>query len=264
MDIGSGKDLHEYGPVPYHLIDILDAGEEFSVFAFQQHFLEAWTDISFRGKIPILCGGSGMYLDAALRGYRMVAVPPNPELRAKLGEMEDGQLADILRDIRPSQHNNTDLTDRQRTIRAIEIARAESESRNDQQPYPQIRHLVIGIHWERGELRRRITERLKQRLENGLIEEVLRLHNSGIPWQRLDYYGLEYRFAGSFLRGEMTRNDMFQRLNSAIHNLAKRQGNWFRRMECHGIAIHWLDGDSNPLAKAQAVIARSMENSFGP
>jgi len=259
MDIGSGKDLHEYGPVPYHLIDILDAGEEFSVFAFQQYFLDAWADITSRKKMPILCGGSGMYLDAALRGYRMVAVPPNPELRAKLETMEDEQLADILCSLRPMQHNSTDLVDRQRTIRAIEIARGESESLNDQPPYPQIRHRVIGISWERSELRQRITERLKQRLENGLIEEVLRLHNGGIPWQRLDYYGLEYRFAGAFLRGEMTRNDMFQRLNSAIHDLAKRQGNWFRRMESHGIVIHWVNGSSDPLTEARAVINLSTE-----
>ncbi|HIJ96654.1 MAG TPA: tRNA (adenosine(37)-N6)-dimethylallyltransferase MiaA [Desulfuromonadales bacterium] len=251
MDIGSGKDLHEYGEVPYHLIDILDAGEEFSVFAFQQHFLDALTDISSRGKMPILCGGSGMYLDAALRGYRMVAAPANSELRAELASLNDGQLADTLHNLRPLQHNNTDLTDRQRTIRAIEIAHAESHSRSTEQSFPTIRHLVIGIRWERSELRRRITARLKQRLENGLVEEVFRLHDGGIPWQRLDYYGLEYRFVGAFLRGEMTYNNLFQRLNSAIHDLAKRQGNWFRRMERHGITIHWLDGDSDPLADAR-------------
>jgi tRNA dimethylallyltransferase len=255
MDIGSGKDLHEYGVVPYHLIDILDAGQEFSVFAFQQHFLDAFAEISSHGKMPILCGGSGMYLDAALRGYRMVAVPPNVQLREELAGAGDGKLGEILRNLRPAQHNTTDLSDRQRTIRAIEIAYADSESRVEQQPYPQIRHLVIGIHWERSELRRRITERLKQRLENGLIEEVLRLNSSGIPWQRLDYYGLEYRFVGAFLRGELVHNDMFQRLNSAIHDLAKRQGNWFRRMERHGIVIHWVDGSSDPLSEAQDLIA---------
>ena len=263
MDIGSGKDLHEYGPVPYHLIDILDAGEEFSVFAFQQLFLDAYTEITSRGCLPVLCGGSGMYLDAALRGYRMTAVPLNDQLRADLAEMGDEELGDALRRLRPAQHNKTDLLDRQRTIRAIEIARGEAECRIARQPFPNIRHLVIGIHWERNELRQRITERLKQRLENGLIEEVQRLHAGGIDWQRLDYYGLEYRFAGAFLRGDMTRNDMFQRLNSAIHDLAKRQGNWFRRMERHGIVIHWVHGTPDPLAEARAVMTRCTEHSSG-
>lgn len=262
MDIGSGKDLHEYGEIPYHLIDILDAGQEFSVFAFQRHFLDAFTKITTRGAVPILCGGSGMYLDAALRGYRMVEVPPNYRLRAELAVMGDDQLRETLFHLKPAQHNNTDLLDRQRTIRAIEIARGEVESQGTLPPFPHIRHLVFGIQWERDDLRQRITDRLKQRLDNGLIEEVQALHANGVGWKRLDYYGLEYRFIGSYLRGEVNRNDMFQSLNSAIHDLAKRQGNWFRRMERHGIAIHWVQGNMNPVAEARVIIASSTENNM--
>jgi len=251
MDIGSGKDLSEYGPIPYHLIDILDAGEEFSVFAFQRLFIEAFEGITARGRLALLCGGTGMYLDAALRGYRLVEVPENAVLRAELALLSDAELAALLRELRPEQHNTTDLAERRRTIRAIEIARHEQDQRTAPEPLPPIRPLVIGIRWERTELRRRITERLKQRLENGMVEEVRGLHGRGIPWERLDYYGLEYRYVGAFLRGELTRNDMFQRLNSAIHDFAKRQETWFRRMEKNGVAIHWVDGAGDPLGEAR-------------
>lgn len=254
MDIGSGKDLHEYGQVPYHLIDILDAGEEFSVFDFQRRFLKAFADISTRGRVPVLCGGSGMYLDAALRGYRMVEVPHNDYLRAELALKTDLELVDELRRLKPDQHNSTDLLDRERTVRAIEIARCELETSPACEPLTRMQTAVIGIHWERAALRQRITNRLRERLDNGMIEEVERLHASGIMWERLDYYGLEYRYAGTYLRGEMNRNDMFQRLNSAIHNFAKRQGNWFRRMERHGIAINWIDGGSDQLTQTWEII----------
>jgi len=254
MDIGSGKDIHEYGAIPVHLVDILDAGEEFSVFAFQRLFLQAFEDITGRGRLPVLCGGTGMYLDAALRGYRLVEVPEDPTLRADLADMDDASLAAMLQTLRPDQHNRTDLTDRNRTVRAIEIACHVNRHGDSGEPWPDIRPLVFGIRWERGELRRRITERLRQRLENGMVEEVERLHAGGIPWERLDYYGLEYRFVGSFLRGEISRNDLFQRLNSAIHAFAKRQETWFRRMEKHGVAIHWLDGAGDMAGQALRLI----------
>lgn len=263
MDIGSGKDLHEYGQAPYHLIDILDAGAEFSVFAFQRLFLAACQDITARGRLPILCGGSGMYLDAALRGYRLPEVPPDEQLRAELAVKSDQELCEILNVLRPQQHNKTDLLERQRTIRAIEIARHEADDQRAAEPYPDLRPLVIGIRLERTEMRRRITERLRLRLENDLIEEVQHLHASGIAWERLDYYGLEYRYVGAFLRGALNRNDMFQKLNSAIHDFAKRQGNWFRRMERHGIAIHWLDGAGDPLEEALAIIAAASRDESG-
>ncbi len=253
MDIGSGKDLHEYGPIPHHLINILDAGEEFSVFAFQRLFLEAWQQITSRGRLPILCGGSGLYLDAALRGYRMAEVPPDERLRNELALKSDQELCRMLNALRPDQHNQTDLLDRQRTIRAIEIARHDSSARSEAEPYPELHPLVIGIRLERPEMRRRITERLRQRLDNGLIEEVQSLHDSGIAWERLDYYGLEYRYVGAFLRGDLSRNDMFQKLNSAINDFAKRQGNWFRKMERHGVAVNWVDGVADPLEQALSI-----------
>lgn len=254
MDIGSGKDLHEYGEVPYHLIDIVDAGGEFSVFEFQRRFLKAFAEITARGAVPILCGGSGMYLDAALRGYRMVEVPHNDLLRAELATRTDAELAEELWRLKPGQHNCTDLLDRERTVRAIEIARGEVENGSVCEPLPMLRTTVVGIRWEREALRRRITERLRERLDNGMVEEVERLRAGGMAWERLDYYGLEYRYVGAFLRGDMNRNDMFQRLNSAIHDFAKRQGNWFRRMERHGVAINWIEGDGDQLAQTREII----------
>ncbi|MDD2541542.1 MAG: tRNA (adenosine(37)-N6)-dimethylallyltransferase MiaA [Desulfuromonadaceae bacterium] len=254
MDIGSGKDLHEYGRVPYHLIDILNAGEEFSVFDFQRRFLKTVAEIAFRGAVPVLCGGSGMYLDAALRGYRMVEVPFDSALRAELATKTDDELVQELWYLKPHQHNSTDLADRERTVRAIEIARGEAENSSACEPLPRLQSTVIGIHWEREALRRRITTRLRERLDNGMIEEVERLRADGIAWERLDYYGLEYRYVGAYLRGDMNKNDMFQRLNSAIYNFAKRQGNWFRRMERHGIVINWIDGSRDQLLQARKII----------
>lgn len=254
MDIGTGKDLHEYGEARHHLIDILEPGEEFSVFAFQRLFIEAFEGIAALGRLPVLCGGSGLYLDAALRGYRLLEAPEDGALRAELQVRNNEELAEMLMGLRPKQHNMTDLNDRQRTIRAIEIARHEAQHRSDSEPFPEIRPLVIGIRWERAALRQRITERLRQRLEGGMVEEVEQLHAAGVAWERLDYYGLEYRFVGAFLRGELKRNDMFQRLNSAIHAFAKRQETWFRRMERNGVAIHWVDGAGDTLAEARELI----------
>ncbi len=255
MDIGSGKDLHEYGSVPYHLIDILDSGAEFSVFAFQRLFLAAFADIAARGRLPVLCGGSGLYLDAVLRGYRMLEVPEDHALRAELESKSVDELAAILRGLRPQQHNTSDLLARSRTVRAIEIALFEQNRPEPDAQWPDIRPLIIGIRWERCELRSRITERLRQRLEGGMIEEVQRLHDAGVPWERLDYYGLEYRYVGAFLKGELKRNDMFQKLNSAIHDFAKRQENWFRKMERNGVVINWVEGAGDPLAEAMAMIS---------
>lgn len=254
MDIGSGKDLHEYGDVPYHLIDVLDAGEEFSVFAFQRLFFSAFDDITKRARLPILCGGSGLYLDAALRGYKMSEVPFDEPLRASLANVCDEELRDMLLRLRPQQHNSSDLLERERTIRAIEIAMCGNIEPETDEHLPDIRPLVLGIRLERSEVQRRITLRLKDRLENGMIEEVQRLHDSGIAWERLDYYGLEYRYIGAFLKGELNRNDMFQRLNSAIHDFAKRQENWYRKMERNGVAINWLDGNGDMLAEAREIV----------
>lgn len=256
MDIGSGKDLHEYGDVPYHLIDILEPGAEFSVFAFLRLFREAFENTAHRGRLPILCGGTGLYLDAVLRGYRMLEVPENPLLRSQLEGCNADELAAMLRELKPEQHNTSDLLERSRTIRAIEIARFERAHSGQGETLPEIRSLTLGLRWERGELRRRITERLRLRLESGMIDEVQRLHAEGVAWERLDYYGLEYRYIGAFLQDKLNRNDMFQRLNSAIHDFAKRQENWFKKMERNGVEIIWLDGAGDPLAEARAIIGK--------
>lgn len=257
MNIGSGKDLHEYGTVPYHLIDILDAGEEFSVFDFQRRFIKAFTDITLRENIPILSGGSCMYLDAVLRGYQMAYVPRNDLLRAKLATRNDLELAEELCRLKPEQHNSTDILDRERTLRAIEISLGEKSADSVYEPLPVFRANVIGIYWKRDALRRRITKRLIERLDNGMVEEVLHLHDCGIPWERLNYYGLEYRYVGAYLKGSINKNDLFQKLNSAIHNFAKRQMNWFRRMEQHGTVIKWIDGEKNHLAQALRFIQKN-------
>jgi tRNA dimethylallyltransferase len=253
MDLGTGKDLAEYGTIPYHLIDILDPGAEFNVFKFQGLFLEVFNGIRSRERLPILAGGTGMYLDAVLKGYRLVEVPDNPELRVELDGMSMDDLAGRLKSANPRLHNSTDLLDRSRLVRAIEIAEFEADSPVPE--FPVLNTVVLGIRWVRATLRRRITERLIQRLDSGLIAEVEHLLMGGVSYQTLDFYGLEYRFLARYLRGELNRNDMFQQLNSAIHDFAKRQETWFRRMERNGIVIHWVEGEGEPLAEALQVIS---------
>ncbi|TYO99228.1 tRNA dimethylallyltransferase [Geothermobacter ehrlichii] len=246
MDLGTGKDLEEYGEVPAHLIDIRDAGEEFSVFDFQRAFLAAWEDIRQRRRFPLLVGGTGLYLDAALRGYRLVEVPENPHLRRELAVCTDEQLRERLQKLKPHQHNTTDLEDRQRLIRAIEIAEGEAKATDSLPPWPAMRPLVFGLRWDRRKLRHRIRLRLEQRLKQGMIDEVRRLHANGVDWKRLEYYGLEYRHIARFLQGQTSYNDMLQRLAGDIGRFAKRQETWFRRMERQGIAIHWVNGEHDP------------------
>lgn len=258
MDIGTGKDLEEYGSVPYHLIDIVDPGYEFNVFEFQRRFRKAFQEIQARGHLPLLVGGTGMYLDSVLRGYELIEVPENLPLRQELASLAVENLAARLRQINPKLHNTTDLLDRNRLTRAIEIAEFQREVQNVP-PLPELSLLVFGIKWEREALRRRITQRLKERLNQGLIEEVTRLHYTGIPLEILEFYGLEYRFVAQYLKGVWNKNDMFQKLNSAIHQLAKRQETWFRRMERQGIAIRWVDGDKDP---AGAILKQSIAQSF--
>ena len=252
MDIGTGKDLAEYGNTPYHLIDILEPGADFNVFEFQRRFAVVFEDIRERGKLPVLAGGTGMYLDSVLAGYRMADVPENQSLRAELEGRSMGYLAARLMEANPRMHNTTDLLDRNRLVRAIEIA--EFEAADTMPALPEIRPVIFGIRWDRGLLRQRITKRLKERLENGMIEEVARLHGNGVPFETLDYYGLEYRFIARYLKGDLNWNDMFQKLNSAIHDFAKRQETWFRRMERNGIGINWLEGAGNPFSEALNVL----------
>ncbi len=243
LDIGSGKDLEEYvvggRTVPYHLIDIVDLDVEFSVFDFQRRFFESFESLQKRGKPAIAVGGSGLYLESILKAYRLVDVPPNEMLRS---ELQDSPLEDLrrrLKALRPT-HNTTDLKDVDRLIRAIEIA--EYSARHEPEPAPAIDALVLGVRWDRKTLRRRIRARLGARLEAGLIEEVEALHSSGVPWEKLSFLGLEYRFVSEFLRGEIrNRNDLEQKLASAICAFAKRQETWFRRMQRRGVAIHWVE-----------------------
>ena len=252
MDIGTGKDLAEYGDTPCHLIDVLDPAEEFSLFKFQQLFHAAFDDIRGRGRLPVLCGGTGLYLEAVLKGYELLEVPENPLLRAELAGQPLETLTKRLRACSDRLHNTTDLIDRCRLMRAIEIA--EFRVGHAPVPLPELKPCIFGMRWPREILRRRITMRLKERLAQGMIEEVERLHATGITWERLDFFGLEYRFIARYLRGELQRNDMVQKLNSAIHDFAKRQETWFRRMERNGTTIHWLDGAGNPEAEALRVL----------
>lgn len=256
MDLGTGKDLEEYGDTPYHLIDVADAGGEFSVFEFQRLAFSAFENIWERGRMPVLVGGTGLYLDAVLQGYRMVEVPENPELRTELGALDDEQLRQRLLAQRPGQHNRSDLELRKRLIRAIEIAEGTAAAEKELEPLPATRPLVYGLRWPRAELRRRITARLKERIEQGMVDEVAALRSGGVSWESLEYYGLEYRFIARHLQGELNRNDMFQKLNSAIHQFAKRQDTWFRRMERQGCEIHWLEAGDNPLAQLTADLER--------
>ena len=253
LDIGSGKDLDEYGSTPYHLIDIVDPGYEFSLFDFTMAFRAAFNEIRGRGLLPFLVGGTGLYLDAVLRGYELVEVNENRALREELEALPLESLQMKLRKLRPDQHNTSDLNDRNRLIRAIEIAEGTLCPETQAIRMPRLVAHVFGLSWPREVLRQRITRRLKHRLDNGLIEEVATLHAGGVSWETLDYYGLEYRFVARYLQGRINRNDLFQQLNSAIHQFAKRQETWFRRMERQGVDIHWLDAGGDSLAELLAV-----------
>jgi tRNA dimethylallyltransferase len=252
MDIGTGKDLAEYGDIPRHLIDIVNPGDEFSVFEFQRLFFEVFAAVRDRGNLPVLVGGTGMYLQAVLQGYRLVETPPKIPLRRELADLSMAALAERLKGSASRLHNTTDLLERERLVRAIEIAEYEREHRPE--PIPEMKPLILGIRWEREALRQRIDVRLRERLTQGMIEEVERLHRQGVPWETLEFYGLEYRFIARHLKGELNRNDMFQKLGSAIHDFAKRQETWFRRMERSGIVIRWLDGAGEPFKEAMGIV----------
>jgi len=253
LDIGSGKDLSEYGAIPYHLIDIAEPGYEFSLFDYVRAFGAAFEAVRERGRLPILVGGTGLYLDALLQRYRLVEVPENPALRKTLAPLDMDALRVRLQGLRPDLHNTTDLQDRARLVRAIEIAAGEQDPDRAPLAIPNLTPLVCGLQWPRNELRQRITRRLRERLAHGMIEEVTSLHEAGVAWETLDGYGLEYRFVARYLQGQLTRNDLFQKLNSAIHQFAKRQETWFRRMEKQGVAIHWLDATAEPCAALLAL-----------
>ena len=257
MDIGTGKDLGEYGEIPYHLIDIKNPGEEFCVFEFKKAFVQAFGAIRSRCKLPILVGGTGLYLESVLLEYQLPEVPGDPALRNELFASSVAELSERLKRIKPDLHNTTDLTDRNRLIRAIEIAEFSLKIPAPPVDPPELKPAVFGIKWDRQVLRQRITQRLKERINGGMIAEVKTLLEAGLSYEKLDFYGLEYRYAALYLKGELNRNDMFQNLNSAIHQFAKRQETWFRRMERKGIKIHWVEGNREPAEAILKIVSDS-------
>ena len=239
MDIGTGKDLEDYDGVPYHLIDIVPAGEKYDIYRYQRDFHKAYRDIISRGKPAILCGGSGLYIEAATRGYHLPDVPQNPELRASLEKESDEALIARLASLK-TLHNSTDYDTRKRLIRALEIAIYEQEHPVDRTSFPPIRTRYIGLDVSREVRNARIDARLDARLASGMVEEVQRLLDSGIAPEDLIYYGLEYKFVTLYLTGQLSYDEMHDKMATAIHQFAKRQMTWFRGMERRGIEIEWV------------------------
>lgn len=234
MDLGTGKDLEDYcingKNIPYHLIDIAEPGTKYNVYEYQKDFLQAYNDIRSRGKKVIVCGGTGLYLESVLRSYRLSPVPQNPELRENLSGKSLEELTHMLSQYK-TLHNTTDVDSAQRAIRAIEIAEYYKHTPIDDRPFPTLTSYVIGIDVDRETRRQRISARLKQRLDNGMVDEVKRLLAEGIPADDLIYYGLEYKFLTLYAIGKMSYEEMFRQLEIAIHQFAKRQMTWFRGME---------------------------------
>ena len=245
MDIGTGKDIAEYTregvTVPSHLLDIVDAGEKYNLFEFQRDFLTAYEDIRLRGAFPIMCGGSGLYVESVLKGYRLLPVPENPGLRAALEEKSLEELTALLATYK-QLHNNTDTDNKKRAIRAIEIEEYYRTCPVEERYFPQINALTVGVMVDREVRRERISRRLRERLAAGMVDEVRGLLDSGLEPEQLIYYGLEYKYLTLFLTGAMGYDDMVNGLEIAIHQFAKRQMTWFRGMEKRGVQIHWLDG----------------------
>ena len=249
MDIGTGKDIAEYTrngvTVPSHLLDIVDAGEKYNLFEFQRDFLSSYEDIRRRGAFPVMCGGSGLYVESVLKGYRLLPVPENPTLRATLEEKSLEELTALLATYK-QLHNNTDTDSKKRAIRAIEIEEYYRTCPVEERYFPQINALTVGVMVDREVRRERISRRLRERLDNGMVEEVKGLLDRGLEPEQLIYYGLEYKYLTLYLTGAMGYDDMVAGLEIAIHQFAKRQMTWFRGMEKRGVAIHWLDA-SRPL-----------------
>ena len=244
MDLGTGKDLVDYTvdgrQVPYHLIDIVEPGYKYNVFEYQRDFLKAYQEITAMNKLPILCGGTGMYIESVLKGYRLLPVPENPELRASLEGKSLEELTGILEGYK-KLHNSTDVDTAKRAIRAIEIEEYYKQQPAEYREFPSLKSLIVGVDIDRELRREKITRRLKQRLDEGMVEEVRGLLGEGIAPENLIYYGLEYKFLTQYAIGELTFDEMFHQLETAIHQFAKRQMTWFRGMERRGFTIHWLD-----------------------
>lgn len=256
MDLGTGKDLQDYTingrAIPYHLIDIVEPGYKYNVFEYQRDFLKAYQQIKSQKKTPILCGGTGMYLESVLKGYKLMPVPENPELREQLANYSLTELTQILAEYK-TLHNSTDVDTVKRAIRAIEIERYCAEHPVDERDFPAINSLIIGVDIDRELRREKITRRLKQRLEEGMIEEVRHLIEQGISPEDLIYYGLEYKYLTLHVIGELSYEEMFTELERAIHQFAKRQMTWFRGMERRGFSIYWVDAQLPMEEKIQRV-----------
>lgn len=258
MDIGTGKDLDDYimegKKVPYHLIDIADAGEKYNVFRYQHDFLEAYNDIRSRNVVPVLCGGTGLYIESVLRGYHLSPVPQNHALRASLEGKTLEELTDILKGYK-ALHNTTDTDTVQRAIRAIEIEDYCAKIPLEDRYFPEINSLVVGLDIERDLRREKITRRLKQRLDEGMVDEIRELIEKGVSPDDLIYYGLEYKYLTLYVIGKMSYEEMVRLLEIAIHQFAKRQMTWFRGMERRGIEINWIDA-SLPMDERLGIVER--------
>ncbi len=257
MDIGTGKDLAEYvvsgKQIPYHLINILDAGEKYNVYEYQHDFHNAFSEITQNGKFPILCGGTGLYIEAVLKGYKLLAVPENNVLRQRLENQSLEELTVLLSQY-VSLHNTSDLDSRKRLIRAIEIAEFTLHTEPEFHEFETLNTLIIGIDLDRDIRRQRITNRLKSRIEEGMIDEVKTLLEQGITPQDLIYYGLEYKFVTQHLIGELSFNEMITQLEIAIHQFAKRQMTWFRGMERRGFTIKWIPAELSDNEKVELIL----------
>ena len=257
MDLGTGKDLADYvvdgKRIPYHLIDIVEPGYKYNVFEFQRDFLQAYDEIRQRGVLPILCGGTGMYIESVLKGYKLLPVPENPELRASLADKSLDELTTILAGYK-KLHNSTDVDTVKRAIRAIEIEEYYRQQPVSAREFPAINSLVIGVDIDRDLRRAKITHRLKQRLDEGMVDEVRALLDAGIPAEDLIYYGLEYKYLTLYAVGRLTYDEMFHQLEIAIHQFAKRQMTWFRGMERRGFNIHWIDASLPIEQKVEEIV----------
>ncbi len=257
MDLGTGKDLADYvvdgKRIPYHLIDIVEPGYKYNVFEFQRDFLQAYDEIRQRGVLPILCGGTGMYIESVLKGYKLLPVPENPELGASLADKSLDELTTILAGYK-KLHNSTDVDTVKRAIRAIEIEEYYRQQPVSAREFPAINSLVIGVDIDRDLRRTKITRRLKQRLDEGMVDEVRALLDAGIPAEDLIYYGLEYKYLTLYAVGQLTYDEMFHQLEIAIHQFAKRQMTWFRGMERRGFNIHWIDASLPMEQKVEEIV----------
>lgn len=258
MDLGTGKDLADYvvdgKQIEYHLIDIVDAGYKYNLFEYQRDFLVAYDKVVQKGKQPILCGGTGLYIEAVLNGYNLVEVPENADLRTSLQSKSLDELKEILQTYK-TLHNDTDVDTAKRAIRAIEIEEYYRHNNIEKRSFPKIEHVVFGIDIDRDLRRQRISKRLEQRLDEGMIEEVRSIMNSGVSAEDLIYYGLEYKYVTMYMTGQLSYEEMYNSLEVAIHQFAKRQMTWFRGMERRGFTINWLDYNLANSEKIEKIIS---------